>query len=185
MLIWRKQNKEKCKQSSQNWRKQNKEKRIIELRRYRKRHPDRVAATAKRYRDKNLIQRRERNRKYYRENPHIYEAKKKRNRIEKLILRELIAGRKTPLICEICQQPGVIVFDHCHKLNCFRGWICSRCNKVLGQVNDDPNILRLLIRYLEKDYSQQTPISNKHLKKLKLNRVPDHWIEPMPKELRG
>jgi len=41
------------------------------------------------------------------------------------------------------------VFDHCHDKGHFRGWICDRCNKTLGLVYDDIDLLKKLISYLE------------------------------------
>lgn len=62
---------------------------------------------------------------------------------------ENVAGRPRPNICEICsEQRGVMNFDHCHKSNKFRGWICSRCNRTLGMVSDDIVLLEKLIKYL-------------------------------------
>lgn len=65
--------------------------------------------------------------------------------------REEIAGRPRPLLCEICHDKtiGRIVFDHCHKNGHFRGWLCNRCNLVLGRVRDDPELLRALAMFLE------------------------------------
>jgi hypothetical protein len=61
-----------------------------------------------------------------------------------------IAGRDRPSKCEICRQSDVrICFDHCHETNLFRGWLCVRCNSVLGLAKDDINILEKLIDYLK------------------------------------
>jgi hypothetical protein len=60
-------------------------------------------------------------------------------------------GRKRPLNCEICGKERVIVFDHNHKTGEFRGWICDRCNTVLGKVDDSVELLNLLIQYLNKN----------------------------------
>lgn len=38
--------------------------------------------------------------------------------------------------------------DHCHATKIVRGLLCNRCNKVLGQVKDDPDLLESLARYL-------------------------------------
>lgn len=35
-----------------------------------------------------------------------------------------------------------------HQTGEFRGWLCSGCNFALGQVNDSPEILEALARYL-------------------------------------
>ena len=37
-------------------------------------------------------------------------------------------------------------FNHCGQ--CFRGLLCTRCNLVLGQIEDDVELLKKLIRYL-------------------------------------
>lgn len=58
------------------------------------------------------------------------------------------AGRPRPELCEICNRKDTICFDHCHKLGHFRGWICKRCNIVLGKVEDDKELLQRLIDYL-------------------------------------
>jgi len=63
---------------------------------------------------------------------------------------EKLATRPRPERCEICNSKGRICRDHNHKTNRFRGWICFRCNTVLGWVDDDRELLRLLIDYLNK-----------------------------------
>lgn len=57
-------------------------------------------------------------------------------------------GRPRPDRCEICNAKDTICFDHCHQLGHFRGWICKRCNTVLGKVQDDKELLQKLIDYL-------------------------------------
>lgn len=58
------------------------------------------------------------------------------------------AGRPKPEKCELCDSSGIICFDHNHETGEFRGWICERCNTVLGKVKEDINLLNLLISYL-------------------------------------
>lgn len=58
--------------------------------------------------------------------------------------------------CHVCLRPIAgkdAKLDHCHKTGHCRGWLCHRCNYVLGAVKDDVDVLRQLIRYLEKDRS--------------------------------
>lgn len=73
----------------------------------------------------------------------------------RLIIRnkklEKLARRTKPLNCEVCGDTEKICFDHCHKNNHFRGWICDRCNKILGLAKDKPDLLNKLKIYLEKD----------------------------------
>jgi hypothetical protein len=56
--------------------------------------------------------------------------------------------RPKPPVCEICSGHGKIVWDHCHRSNKFRGWICNKCNLILGAVKDDPVLLEKLAVYL-------------------------------------
>jgi hypothetical protein len=60
-----------------------------------------------------------------------------------------LAGRPRPKTCEQCGRPGRVCFDHCHESNEFRGWLCHKCNTVLGMVDDSPMLLRRLAKYLE------------------------------------
>ena len=71
--------------------------------------------------------------------------------------RESQIGRSKPLICDIYGEPGLIVFDHCHKLGHPRGWLCNRCNLVLGNIDDDCDLLRKMIAYLTHHAAYQSP----------------------------
>ena len=74
--------------------------------------------------------------------------------------KEKLAGRPKPKQCETCGDFvdktktisfTSICFDHDHKTGKFRGWICRRCNTILGYVKDNPELLRSLANYLEKN----------------------------------
>lgn len=69
----------------------------------------------------------------------------------KLARLEKIAGRKKPELCEICGAMGRICFDHNHETGKFRGWICHRCNVVLGFVKDNSELLKSLSDYLAQE----------------------------------
>lgn len=71
-----------------------------------------------------------------------YEKNRQRNKLEK------IAGRKRPEQCEICGAIGKICFDHDHNTGKFRGWICTRCNLVLGLVKDNAELLDAINKYI-------------------------------------
>jgi hypothetical protein len=93
-------------------------------------------------------------REYYRINPHKrteyhYKASLKRK-------AKLYSGFRPPPDVPICECCGIttekrMVCDHCHTTSNFRGWICNACNLALGHVGDDPDHLRKLIAYLERE----------------------------------
>lgn len=68
------------------------------------------------------------------------------------------ADRPQPDHCEICgRSDRRLIWDHCHQRGHFRGWICDRCNMLLGCAEDDPNYLRKLIAYLERTKKVSPP----------------------------
>lgn len=84
---------------------------------------------------------------------------KRRDRKERKNL-EILAGRVTPELCELCGKPPTqrgLHFDHCHQKGHFRGWICNRCNVALGMVNDDVQVLRKMIAYIERNRENTAP----------------------------
>lgn len=54
-----------------------------------------------------------------------------------------------PAACEVCGEGGQICYDHCHETDTFRGWLCQRCNTILGFAKDDVERLRKLADYLD------------------------------------
>lgn len=60
------------------------------------------------------------------------------------------AGRPKSSACESCGSVMPLHYDHCHRTNAFRGWLCHNCNAALGHVNDDITVLQCLIAYLNK-----------------------------------
>ncbi len=57
--------------------------------------------------------------------------------------------------CAICETKnpagrwGLFVVDHDHDTGKIRGLLCNRCNKCIGQLDDDPDLLRKAAAYLE------------------------------------
>lgn len=51
-------------------------------------------------------------------------------------------------ICKSKENGTKFHADHCHATGRFRGWVCKRCNGILGFCGDDPEILRRAIDFL-------------------------------------
>ena len=53
-------------------------------------------------------------------------------------------------LCKICQRPMTMrAIDHNHDTKVVRGLLDRTCNLALGQLNDDPAVLRRAARYVE------------------------------------
>ena len=51
-------------------------------------------------------------------------------------------------LCALCKDRKAISVDHCHKTGRVRGVLCRQCNTGIGQLNDDPKLLKAAVRYL-------------------------------------
>lgn len=69
-----------------------------------------------------------------------------RYKISESDLLTLISNQKD--LCAICKKKTKLVVDHDHKTDRVRGLLCTRCNLVLGQCGDDPQLLTELVKYL-------------------------------------
>lgn len=72
------------------------------------------------------------------------------------------APRPKPDRCEACGVLGSdtrvgLCYDHDHATGNFRGWLCNRCNLVLGLVKDNEGLLENLKQYLAKVYGNTQP----------------------------
>lgn len=140
------------------WRIRNPEKRSNYSKEWRARNPEKVKAQRKKWRDgigkeymvKYLAE-------YHEKNGEELRYKQSRNRLTK---RQTLAGRPMPELCELCDKPetrklkhwkkvGLLCYDHCHKTGDFRGWLCFRCNSTLGKMEDDMDLMRKMISYLD------------------------------------
>lgn len=82
----------------------------------------------------------------------LSEAKKRQHEPVSLSGEELVElVKEHDGLCDICQRDydKILALDHCHKTGQFRGFLCHFCNTALGQFDDDPQILKTAIKYLE------------------------------------
>jgi len=126
--------------------------RAREAREWRSAHPEVAKAIKERYRMKHrerlLPIEAERARRRRGADP---EGNRRRTQVfleRKRVRQETIAGRPRPTCCELCKEDAVTKFDHDHATGKFRGWLCDRCNRTLGQVKDSRELLAKMIEYL-------------------------------------
>lgn len=143
---------------------------------WREANKDKVQAWADAYKEKrkeidakpeHKARRRDYSRQYHRDHPEKWmeynksiKAKRAETEPTQVRNRVLMAGRPKPDICELCGRPPGqkgLMFDHCHQHGHFRGWICTPCNLALGYVQDDVQILRKMIAYLERNRTSTAP----------------------------
>ncbi len=60
-------------------------------------------------------------------------------------------------VCAICQTEPAAHVDHDHQTDKVRGLLCFRCNAALGQLGDDPVVVRRAARYLERGGFRPVP----------------------------
>jgi hypothetical protein len=68
------------------------------------------------------------------------------------IAKKLGISHKAPegTPCEICKKTDNIVFDHHHTKEIFRGWLCNGCNRSIGMLGENIDILVDVINYMNK-----------------------------------
>lgn len=86
-------------------------------------------------------------RKFFQENTEMMRARKRSyNGIPE-------PTRARPEYCECCGKPPSyrgLHADHCHETNTFRGWLCGKCNRGIGLLGDNLEIVTLAALYLKK-----------------------------------
>lgn len=103
------------------------------VREWKKRNPEKNRAQVERWKAKN---------------PHADKERRIRIRLE-------TSATPRTLACDICGDLCKTVWDHCHDCGDHRGWLCGRCNRVLGFAGDDPELLDRMAAYVRSHLSQE------------------------------
>lgn len=103
-------------------------------------HKARAAERAREWREKNPERERD-------------NGRKSRYGMAKGAYAEMLAAQEHK--CAICRSPdpggrGSFHVDHCHSTGRIRGLLCHGCNVSIGHFQNDPNILRAAIDYLNR-----------------------------------
>lgn len=71
--------------------------------------------------------------------------------------------KKQNEVCAICLKKDtgkMLAVDHCHKTKVIRGLLCQKCNRAIGQLDDDIQRLNRAIGYLTGTRYIKTPQSS-------------------------
>lgn len=138
---------------SKNWYANNKERAGKRSQQYAKEHPEITKKAYTQWRAKNAEKLRDYNKKRRIEKPHL---QRKYSLVKYGLTLEGWAEMfaKQGSCCAGCgsDKPGGVkgwCTDHCHTTGKVRGILCRGCNVALGNVNDNPIVLRKLADYLE------------------------------------
>ena len=53
--------------------------------------------------------------------------------------------------CEVCGSKEKLGYDHCHSTMQFRGVLCNKCNRSIGQLGDTTESIQKALNYLKRD----------------------------------
>ena len=116
--------------------------------------PERKLATNRAWRAKNLEKARANCRKWHSKNSSTQKLYKLRRSYGENAPEHLIQQlSKQNNLCAICANPFVSSrdthLDHNHTTGQLRGALCSHCNVGIGNLNDDVELLKKAIQYLD------------------------------------
>ena len=80
--------------------------------------------------------------------------KRNRDKVQQMHIRWKYGVSAKPSVCDVCRGVSTngrrIAVDHDHATGRVRGFLCNGCNIAIGMVKEDPDRLRRLAEYLEK-----------------------------------
>ena len=89
---------------------------------------------------------RRRNKKHYIEKNRAYRCEQ----IYGITLDDYYKRMSTSDCCEVCGNKENLCYDHCHDTLEFRGVLCRKCNRGIGQLGDTKESIKRALNYLER-----------------------------------
>ena len=86
-------------------------------------------------------------------NQDLVKIKSKKYHAEKVYgisLEEYDRCMATSDCCEVCGSVDNLAYDHCHDTMDFRGVLCNKCNRSIGQLGDTLESLEKVVSYLRR-----------------------------------
>ena len=93
------------------------------------------------------------------------------NKVYKITYEEYIKRMATSDCCEICGSKEKLSYDHDHDTMEFRGVLCNKCNRSIGQLGDTLESIQKVVAYLSKELILGSTKVNKGGDKPKFNKV--------------
>ena len=138
--IWRENNWAKARAATDRWEKQNRDRVNKNARRRRMENPDKYRDKANRWRQKSP----EKVKKYTLMASYGMTAEEYYQLFD-----------KQEGLCLICLAPEkenrLLSVDHCHYTGKIRGLLCKKCNTGIGMLQDDPELLKRALAYLDEN----------------------------------
>ena len=97
---------------------------------------------------------RKKNRLWGRLNPELRLKKSKTwhaNKVYKISYEKYIERMASSDKCEVCDSKEQLCYDHCHTTMNFRGVLCNKCNRSIGQLGDTIESIEKVLFYLNKE----------------------------------
>lgn len=141
---WRDANPEKVRAKYKKWYDANREYVLARATTWAKANPEKVRASSRKSAAKERLT-----------HPARVKARKNASYL-RVTMRRFSLTSPPPSVCEICgKRPARtrLHADHDHTTGAFRGWLCSPCNRSIGQLGDLAGVKRTLT-YLERTCSK-------------------------------
>ena len=99
----------------------------------------------------------ERSSKHYKKNREKILARTRTWKIQKhygITQEEYDICMSTSNCCEVCGSPKALCYDHDHDTMKFRGVLCNKCNRAIGQLGDNEEGVLAAYEYLRREHNE-------------------------------